>query len=74
MDLTDEPGERAGLVESLSIDGSLKEAATLAFYSHVEAEVREIAEKAGFDLVVPRSRMAREGTDLITRLVEGSRQ
>lgn len=74
VDLTDEPVARAGLVKSLSGDGSLKGTATLAFYSHVEAEVREIAEKAGFDLVVPRSRMAREGTDLIRRLVEGSRQ
>jgi hypothetical protein len=74
VDLTDEPVARAGLVESLSADGSLKGCATLAFYSHVEAEVRDIAEKAGFDLVVPRSRMAREGTDLITRLIEGSRQ
>ncbi len=69
VDLTDEPGERAGLVESLSADGLLKGTVTLAFYSHVEAEVRDIAEKAGFDLVVPRSRMAREGADLIVRLL-----
>jgi hypothetical protein len=69
VDLTDEPIVRAGLVESLSVDGSLKGTATLAFYSHVEAEVRKIAEKAGFDLVVPRSRMAREGADLIARLL-----
>jgi hypothetical protein len=41
---------------------------TLAFYSHVEPEVREAAERAGFDLVVPRSRMAREGPVLVERL------
>jgi nucleoside-diphosphate-sugar epimerase len=69
VDLTDEPAVRAGLVESLSVDGSLEAIATLAFYSHVEAEVRDIAEKAGFDLVIPRSRMAREGADLIARLL-----
>ncbi|HTA96053.1 MAG TPA: hypothetical protein VK730_00245 [Solirubrobacteraceae bacterium] len=69
VDLTDEPVTRAGLVESLSIDGLLKGTVTLAFYSHVEAEVRDIAEKAGFDLVIPRSRMAREGADLIARLL-----
>jgi hypothetical protein len=69
VDLTDEPVARAGLVESLSADGSLKETATLAFYSHVEAEVRDVAGKAGFDLVVPRSRMAREGADLTARLL-----
>jgi hypothetical protein len=42
---------------------------TLAFYSHVEADVRAAAEQAGFDLVVPRSRMAREGPALIARLL-----
>ena len=41
----------------------------LAFYSHVDADVRARAEEAGYDLVVPRSRMAREGADLVGRLV-----
>jgi CheY-like chemotaxis protein len=41
---------------------------TLAFYSHVETEVRRRAQQAGFDLVVPRSRMAREGAALVQRL------
>ena len=40
----------------------------LAFYSHVETEVRALAEQAGFDLVVPRSRIAREGAALVERL------
>jgi hypothetical protein len=43
---------------------------TLAFYSHVEADVRERAQAAGFELVVPRSRLAREGAALIDRLLE----
>jgi hypothetical protein len=40
----------------------------LAFYSHVEADVREAALAAGFDMVVPRSRMAREGAALVSSL------
>lgn len=44
---------------------------TLAFYSHVETDVRDLGRKAGFDLVVPRSRMAREGVQLVSRLVAG---
>lgn len=44
----------------------------LAFYSHVEPDVRARAEAAGFDLVVPRSRMAREGAALADRLLAGS--
>ncbi len=43
----------------------------LAFYSHVEANVRSAAQQAGFDVVVPRSRMAREGAALVTSLVAG---
>jgi nucleoside-diphosphate-sugar epimerase len=41
---------------------------TLAFYSHVDVEARRAAEEAGFDLVVPRSRMARETAALVERL------
>ena len=41
----------------------------LGFYSHVDAETRRRAEAAGFDLVVPRSRMAREMPDLVARLL-----
>lgn len=69
VDLTDEAVARVELVRSLSLAGSLDGIATLGFYSHVEAEVRTLAEGAGFDLVVPRSRMAREGAGLISRVV-----
>lgn len=41
---------------------------TLGFFAHVEPEVRERALAAGFDQVVPRSRMNREGADLVARL------
>jgi len=40
----------------------------LAFYSHVETDVRELADQAGFELVVPRSRMAREAPALLAKL------
>ena len=43
----------------------------LGVYPHVDAETKTRAEAAGFDLVVPRSRMAREGASLVDRL--GSR-
>ena len=68
VDLTNEDLDGAALVESLSGAGSLAHTRTLGFYSHVDAPVRERAEQAGFDLVVPRSRMAREGAALVGRL------
>ena len=43
----------------------------LGFYSHVDADTRAQATRAGFDLVVPRSRMAREMPDLVARLLGG---
>ena len=45
---------------------------TLGFYSHVDVEGRRRGEAAGFDLVVPRSRMARELPELVARLLAGS--
>ena len=43
----------------------------LGFYSHVDVETRRRAEDSGYDLVVPRSRMAREMPALVERLVAG---
>jgi hypothetical protein len=44
----------------------------LGFYSHTDVETRERARKAGVDLVVPRSRMAREMPALVEGLLTGS--
>jgi len=42
---------------------------SLGFYSHVDVETKRAAEAAGLDLVVPRSRMARELPQLVERLL-----
>ena len=65
LDLTADAAARIEAVKR----GAVGELPTLAFYSHVELEVRALAEQAGFALVVPRSRMAREGAALVARLV-----
>jgi hypothetical protein len=74
VDLTAEPAQRAALVEALAAEGRLEGIRTLAFYSHVEADTRALAEGAGFDVVVPRSRMAREGGELVSRLTRRAAQ
>ncbi len=43
----------------------------LGYYSHVQVETREAAVAVGVDLVVPRSRMARELPQLVERLLQG---
>jgi hypothetical protein len=66
--------ERAGsaevvLVDLTAVEPDAFDPPTLGVYAHVEAEVRERALAAGYDLVVPRSRMMREGPALVERLV-----
>jgi nucleoside-diphosphate-sugar epimerase len=70
VDLTADPESRIEQVSALI--QSRDRVKTLAFYSHVEQDVRARAEQAGFDLVIPRSRMAREGAAIVTRLVESA--
>ena len=56
------------LVERLRAAGELGATRLLGVHSHVDVESKRRAEAAGFDLVVPRSRMAREGPQLVARL------
>jgi hypothetical protein len=67
VDLTTDPDVRIDVVSALPPSGYK----TLAFYSHVEADVRALAQEAGFDMVVPRSGMARVGGALVDRLLAG---
>jgi hypothetical protein len=60
------------LVVDLTADAEARIAAAagspapvLGFYAHVEQDVRQAAEAAGFVRVVPRSRMARESAALV---------
>jgi DNA-binding NarL/FixJ family response regulator len=69
VDLTDAQLDAAAVVAALNGEGELDTTRTLGFYSHVEADARERAERAGVELVVPRSRMAREGAELISTLL-----
>jgi CheY-like chemotaxis protein len=72
VDLTTDTIDGIMLVDSMVAGGELRNQRTLGFYSHVETDVPDRAREAGFDLVVPRSRMAREGAELVGRLAEGA--
>jgi hypothetical protein len=41
----------------------------LGYYSHVDVETKALADAAGIDKVVPRSRMSRELPDLVASLL-----
>ena len=69
VDLAAGTFDGVAIVESLRAGGELGSTRTLGVYSHVDVDTRRRAEEAGFDLIVPRSRMAREGPALVERLV-----
>ena len=69
VDLGARSFDGVAVVESLTAAGELAGTRLLGVYSHVDADTRNRAQAAGFDLVVPRSRMAREGSALIARLI-----
>jgi hypothetical protein len=48
--------------------GSVAGVGKLGFYGHTDVDTKQRAEAAGFDLVVPRSRMAREMAALVERV------
>jgi CheY-like chemotaxis protein len=73
VDLTQDL-DGAAVVRDLIAQDLLKDVRTLGFYAHVDPTMRDRALAAGFDLVVPRSRMSREGADLISRLVSSHDQ
>ena len=62
VDLTDDADARIAQAAGAGIP-------RLGFYSHVEQDVRKRAEAAGFERVVPRSRMAREAAVLVESLL-----
>lgn len=68
VDLAAGTFDGVAVVEALRAAGALGGTRTLGVYSHVDADTRNRAQAAGFDLVIPRSRMAREGAQLVERL------
>lgn len=70
-------GASIGSVDLIVADLDAEDAATLVghgipvlgYYSHVDVDTKQRAEAAGVDLVVPRSRMARELVTLAAGLL-----
>ncbi len=63
VDLCEDAGQRTAALAGAAATK------TLAFYLHTDVETRTRALEAGIDLVVPRSRMAREGAALADGLL-----
>ena len=74
VDLTDPDLDWRGPVDEVLSQGGVHaahaRARILGFYAHVDTAIRDRAKRAGFDSVVPRSRMAREGAALVSDLAD----
>jgi len=57
--------------EGPEVAGRVNGVTTVGFYSHVDQDTRHRAEDAGFDVVVPRSRMARETARVVEKALAG---
>ena len=68
VDLNADDVDGAQLLDTLRTGGELHGVSALGIYAHTDVELRRRAEEAGYDLVVPRSRMMREGPDLVRRV------
>ena len=66
LDLCEDAERRIALFAATDAGARAK---TLAFYPHTDVDTRTRALAAGIDLVVPRSRMAREGAALVEGLL-----
>ena len=73
VDLTWPDVDGVEMFETLATGGELHDVRTLGFFAHVSPEIRERALAAGFDQVVPRSRMARDGAQLVGGLLANQR-
>ena len=72
----DRPGELGDpdvlVVDLNAVDAEpLPGVPSVGFYSHVDQDTRRRAEAAGFDVVVPRSRMARETAAIVEGALRG---
>ena len=71
VDLGSQGFDGVAAVTGLQESGELGETRVLGVYSHVDVDTKRRADDVGLDLVVPRSRMAREGPKLVERLLAG---
>ena len=65
LDLDADEFDGPTLIESMRFGRELDGVATVGFYPHVQQDVRRRADEAGVEVVVPRSRMAREAAAVL---------
>lgn len=70
LDLASTGFDGLAVAEELTANAQLAAKPKIGVYSHVDVETQRRAKDLGLELVVPRSRFAREGGDLLKKLLE----
>jgi DNA-binding response OmpR family regulator len=71
VDLNADSFDGAVLVDSMRMGRELDGVAAVGFYMHTDQDTRRRAEQAGYDVVVPRSRIARETAAVVDGALAG---
>ena len=67
VDLNSRAGNPLEIIKSIKSTGELKQIPVIGFLSHVQIELKKEADKAGCDLVIPRSRFSRDLREILRK-------
>jgi DNA-binding NarL/FixJ family response regulator len=67
FDLNSRAGSPLEIIKSIKSASELKQIPLIGFLSHVQIELRKEADRAGCDLVIPRSRFSRDLREILRK-------
>lgn len=67
FDLNSRGGSPLEIIKSIKSTSELKQIPVIGFLSHVQIELRKEADRAGCDLVIPRSRFSKDLQEILRK-------
>jgi PleD family two-component response regulator len=67
FDLNSRAGSPLEIIKTIKSTSELKEIPVIGFLSHVQTELKEEADRAGCDLILPRSRFSKDLREILRK-------
>lgn len=67
FDLNSKAGNPLENIKNIKSAGELKQVPVIGFLSHVQTELKEEADRAGCDVVIPRSKFSKNLREILTK-------
>ncbi|HEX9665902.1 MAG TPA: response regulator [Thermodesulfobacteriota bacterium] len=67
FDLNSRAGDPLEIIKKIKSTGELKQIPVIGFLSHAQIELKEEANRAGCDLVIPRSRFSKDLREILRK-------